>query len=46
MSTTVGGTKENTLRSLYKRARDYVQSCIRGKLDDLGENLPGWEHNV
>lgn len=42
ISPRVGGIKEVTLRSHYKRARDYVKDCIKRKLDDLGARFQDW----
>jgi len=38
-----GGTKPVTLRSYYKRARDFVKDCILRKVDRFGATFPGWQ---
>lgn len=42
ISTRTGGIKEVTLRSHFKRARDYVKDCIKRKIDDLGSRFEDW----
>jgi RNA polymerase sigma factor (sigma-70 family) len=36
------GIKEVTLRSHFKRGRDYVRECLGKKLDLLGDRVGGW----
>jgi RNA polymerase sigma factor (sigma-70 family) len=45
ISAQLGGTKETTLRSHYKRARETVRDCLCRKLDHLGEQMRAWEDN-
>ncbi|MCA8951011.1 MAG: RNA polymerase sigma factor [Planctomycetes bacterium] len=42
ISPLVGGVKEVTLRSYFKRARDFVKGCIRDKIDRLGRTFGDW----
>lgn len=46
ISAAMGGINENTLRSLFKRAKDYVQECVRRKLDDLGRRTDVWRDDL
>lgn len=36
------GVKAVTLRSYYKRSRDFVKDCIQRKLDNLGSTFGAW----
>lgn len=44
ISAAMDGIKEVTLRSHYKRARDFVKDCIRKKIDTLGGKFEGWRN--
>ena len=43
ISKAMDGIKEVTLRSHYKRARDFVKDCIRQKIDTLGGKFADWK---
>lgn len=43
ISVAFGGTKAVTLRSYYKRARDFVKDCIQRKVDRFGATFGGWQ---
>lgn len=45
ISAQLGGIKEATLRSHYKRARETVRDCLCRKLDHLGEQMRSWVEN-
>lgn len=42
ISTAFGGVKPVTLRSYYKRSRDFVKDCIQRKVDNLGSTFGAW----
>ncbi|MGE3171982.1 MAG: RNA polymerase sigma factor [Planctomycetota bacterium] len=42
ISAAMNGIKEVTLRSHYKRARDFIKDCIRQKIDALGGRFEHW----